>query len=525
MKHYIFTILISLLFVQANAQTDEPRHCGSADHLHDMEINNPAFAKQRILIEQQTNAYVANPTKQLRAIKSIPVVVHVVYNLASQNITDAQIASQIAVLNADFKKLNADFANTPSVFQPMAANCEIEFCLASQDASGLPTNGITRTLTSTISFTNDNKVKSTLTGGKDAWPASKYLNIWVCKLSSSLLGYAQFPGGAAATDGVVIATKAFGTISGSGLSPVYNKGRTATHEVGHWLNLYHIWGDDGTACYGTDQVNDTPNQAGANTGCPTFPKVTSCSPNANGEMFMNFMDYTNDACMSMFTAGQKTRIDALFAVGGFRSSLLASKGCQAPSASAKTCGEINGQTTVDETNNSTVITWNDMQEATQYDVEFRAVTTNDNEPWVNVVSKTNRITIVNLLENQIYEYSIQALCSEGLSDFSQTQMFKTSNSSLLNPTNNNTRIELLTTSLYPQPAQNVLHAKVQTIATSMLSATFHNTIGQRMLHNAMPIEAGESEIDLDVSSLPNGMYVLEIKINETRTTQKILIQR
>ena len=150
-------------------------------------------------------------------------------------------------------------------------------------------------------------------GGINATDPQTTLNIWVCNLSNSLLGYAQFPGGNPASDGVVCDTQAFGT-TGTAQSP-FNKGRTATHEVGHWLNLYHIWGDDGSACTGSDQVADTPNQAGYNFGCPTFPKVTC---NNQGDMSMNYMDYTDDGCMYMFTAGQKARALAIFAAGGPR---------------------------------------------------------------------------------------------------------------------------------------------------------------------------------------------------------------
>jgi hypothetical protein len=140
--------------------------------------------------------------------------------------------------------------------------------------------------------------------------------MWVCQLSSNLLGYAQFPGGPAQTDGVVILHSAFGT-TGTAAAP-FDRGRTATHEIGHWLNLFHIWGDDGTGCNGTDEVDDTPNQADENTGCPGFPSP-SCANDPNGDMFMNYMDYTDDACMFMFTAGQVTRMQA--ALDGPRSSI------------------------------------------------------------------------------------------------------------------------------------------------------------------------------------------------------------
>ena len=237
----------------------------------------------------------------------IPVVVHVVHNTPEQNISDEQIESQIEVLTADFRKKNADIGSVPAVFAPLAADARIEFELADVDPDGNATDGITRTATAKTEFVDDDSVKFSSSGGHDAWPSDHYLNIWVCPLGDSLLGYAQFPGGPAETDGVVILHSAFGT-TGTAAAP-FDRGRTATHEVGHWLDLRHIWGDDGTGCAGDDFVADTPNQGGANVGKPTFPSV-SCGNGPNGDMFMNYMDYVDDAAMMMFTAGQVTRMQA-----------------------------------------------------------------------------------------------------------------------------------------------------------------------------------------------------------------------
>ncbi len=237
----------------------------------------------------------------------IPVVVHVVHHDATQDISDAQVRSQIAVLNEDFRKANADVASTPAPFAPLAADARIEFALATTDPSGNPTSGITRTSTTVDGFTDDDKVKRNATGGHDAWPSDKYLNLWCCRLAGGLLGYAQFPGGPAGTDGVVIRDTAFGN-TGTARAP-FNLGRTATHEIGHWLNLRHIWGDDGNGCSGDDFVADTPNCAGSNGGVPAFPHIT-CNNGPNGDMFMNYMDYTDDRGMFMFTAGQVLRMQA-----------------------------------------------------------------------------------------------------------------------------------------------------------------------------------------------------------------------
>jgi hypothetical protein len=216
----------------------------------------------------------------------------------------ARSASQIDVLNKDFGKRNPDVESVPQAWREAVGDARIVFKLADRDPSGAATSGIARTSTRVAGFGDDDAVKSAATGGADAWLADRYLNIWVCHLAD-LLGYAQFPEGPAETDGVVINYRAFGT-SGTAEAP-FNLGRTATHEVGHWLNLFHIWGDDGTGCSGTDLVDDTPNQGGPNFGGPSFPHITCDNPPA-GDMFVNFMDYVDDRSMVMFTVGQVERM-------------------------------------------------------------------------------------------------------------------------------------------------------------------------------------------------------------------------
>jgi hypothetical protein len=205
--------------------------------------------------------------------------------------------------------------------------------MATRDPNGNWTNGIVRKFVSVNGFdplTNDN-VKYTTLGGSDAWPTSDYLNIWVCNFSGAsagLLGISQMPGLAPATDGCVVLYSTVGGFNSPGTLVDFNHGRTLTHEVGHWLALYHIWGDDGNACTGTDHVTDTPNQADENYGCPTYPTTDACTPGSPGVMTMNYMDYTNDDCMNMFTDGQVLRLHS--AVTVLRNSLLGSVGCWAP---------------------------------------------------------------------------------------------------------------------------------------------------------------------------------------------------
>lgn len=331
MKKFAFIFLALLLPVSLfaqdgdNASIPQSRNCSTMEVLDRLMKEDPGYQERLNQIELQVQDYLKSNPERDNLIINIPVVVHVVYRTTAQNISTSQIQSQINVLNADFRKLNSDVSGVPAAFAGLAADCQINFCLATRDPNGAVTTGITRTKTTKTSFSTNDYVKKTSRGGKDPWPASSYLNIWVCNLSGGVLGYAQFPGGSATTDGVVIGYQYFGT-TGTATYP-FNLGRTATHEVGHWLNLRHIWGDDGTGCTGSDLVTDTPNQADENYGCPAFPAV-SCSNGPNGDLFMNYMDYTDDRCMFMFTTGQSGRMNAT--ISGTRASLLSSSGCAAP---------------------------------------------------------------------------------------------------------------------------------------------------------------------------------------------------
>jgi hypothetical protein len=295
--------------------------CGTMEFNELQMQRYPEFRINRQKIEEFTKNYISkdNPTQA-----TIPVIFHVIYNTQEQNITEAQIQSQLTVMNQDFNKSNADTALVPGPFKPLTANVQIMFCLAQRDPNGQPTTGITRTQTAKASFggSSDTSIYYTSLGGKDIWDRDKYLNIYVCNLQGTLLGYAQFPGGRASTDGCVIGYKYLGTTGTA--QPPNDKGRTVTHEVGHWFNLFHIWGDE-PACDQDDEVADTPLQGPENSGCPTFPKTDACTPNAPGVMYMNYMDYSDDACMFMFSLGQSTRMNA--ALAGPRASLLTSGAC------------------------------------------------------------------------------------------------------------------------------------------------------------------------------------------------------
>jgi hypothetical protein len=277
-------------------------------------------------VTELTGTAQAGNSGSLPARITVPVVVHVLYRTDNENISDDQIRSQIESLNADLNRENGDFNAVPAVFAAKAGRTDIRFVLATADPAGRATNGIIRRKTSTVLWINDDRIKRSATGGSDAWDSRQYLNIWVGNTSSSLLGFSTFPGADAEKDGIVIRYDVFGT-RGRVTSP-WNKGRTLTHELGHWLGLRHIWGD--SPC-GDDGVEDTPRQRTGNRGIPVFPRLnTGCDNGPDGDMFMNFMDLSDDAALLMFTAGQASLMRSQFAVGGSRRSLLESRGAQQP---------------------------------------------------------------------------------------------------------------------------------------------------------------------------------------------------
>lgn len=286
--------------------TPSQRSCSSNDVLEEQLKADPDLRRRMDLIEAFTDRFVKDPVQQRllsNGIIEIPVVVNVLYRTAAQNISLAQIQSQIDVLNEDFSAANADYNNTSTYNSVKSGDVGVRFVL----------DQVIRKSTTKTSWTTNDAMKKNAQGIAPTSPSTK-LNLWVCNLSGGILGYAQFPGGSSSTDGVVIDDNAFGR-TGTATAP-FNKGRTATHEVGHWLNLRHIWGD---ATCGNDQVGDTPLHNTANYGCPASGHRSTCS-GTPVEMTMNYMDYTDDACMYMFSAGQKSRMLAVFASGGPRNS-------------------------------------------------------------------------------------------------------------------------------------------------------------------------------------------------------------
>ena len=285
------------------------RSCASTEVLLRQLQEDPSLAAKMNQIEDFTQNFIQKQenapafSRLVNGKIELPVVVNVLYRTAAENISLAQIQSQIDILNKDFNALNADFA-TSNPFNAVKANIGVTFVL----------DQVIRKATNKTSWGTNDAMKKASGGGLAAVSPTTKLNLWVCTIGGGILGYAQFPGGSSSTDGVAIDSKYIGT-SGTANYP-YNLGRTATHEVGHWMNLRHIWGD---ATCGSDLVSDTPTHNGPNYGVPAAGHRSTCSGTPL-EMYMNYMDYTDDRGMYMFSNGQKARVDAVFAVGGSRAS-------------------------------------------------------------------------------------------------------------------------------------------------------------------------------------------------------------
>ena len=410
-KIYLVLAVLLASVVLSSAQ----RACGTMEHHAMMIAQDPSFQNNLENIEEHTRQTIQN--NGARIVVTIPVVFHVVYNTSAQNISDALLNAQLSQLNQDFRKLNTDNSLTPSLFAGVAADMEINFCLAQQTPTGAATTGIIRKSTTTTAFSTNDNMKRAANGGSDAWDATKYLNVWVCNMSGGILGYAQFPGGAASTDGVVLQFNTVGSRTVPGSGAPYNLGRTATHEVGHWLNLRHIWGD---ATCGSDLVSDTPIHRTSNAGCPSYPKTNTCTGGGT-EMTMNYMDYTDDACMYMFSAGQKARAQALFATGGFRVGLLSSIGCNAPSGGT-TCNVPTSLSSSAVGSTTATVNWAAAIGAASYNVQYKtaAATT-----WTTVTSTSTSRALTGLTASTTYNYQVASVCASGTSAYSTAGSFTT----------------------------------------------------------------------------------------------------
>jgi hypothetical protein len=321
---YAITLLITHFSFAQN-------RCGTMEMLAGQFRRDPAlqirFDNQEETLQRIVNQRVASgKTLRITGPVTIPVVFHIVLRQPNQ-VTDAQVMAQLDTLNKDYAGINANDSRISDAFKAVFGQSGIQFCLAQRSPDNQPTTGIVRYSTSRASFTYDetlpaDNLKHASTGGADAWDPDHYLNIWICDIGSDVLGYASFPNtGPQDEQGVVVD---LASLPG-GSATNYNYGKTLTHEVGHFFNLRHIWGDDFGSCSGTDNIDDTPNQGNYTSSLRTGVVTDNCTTTAPGIMYQNFMDYTPDASLLMFTKLQVARMEAAFQ--SFRISLASSDAC------------------------------------------------------------------------------------------------------------------------------------------------------------------------------------------------------
>lgn len=327
-------IKVCPLLAQKNTPVLNQPQCATMNRLEANFKKNPSFRKIFDNQLQNFNKIAISRAAKLQALKSvskesgntatyiIPIVFHIA--VADQSlVTDAQIMAQLDVLNKTYAGTNTDASGLPSYFKPIFGNSKIQFCLAQRTPDDDITNGIDRITTTKTSFShNDDGVKYSISGGTEIWNGDKYFNVWVCALADNLLGYATFPNdGKPNEQGVVIEYRSLP----GGAFGNYNGGKTLTHETGHYFNLFHIWGDDNGACTGTDYIDDTPNQGNFSSGCYSGIKTDSCTTGGNGILYQDYMDYSYDKCLMLFTNLQDMRMET--ALLNYRSSLTVSDGC------------------------------------------------------------------------------------------------------------------------------------------------------------------------------------------------------
>ena len=506
-----------LLFVFASifsvAQEEQLHRC--AEHTTSLSLSD----SEKHLIDQNNillRQHLGNSNlRTTSVVHKIPVVVHVVYNNGVEYVSVEQVLTQIAVLNKDFRRTNSDTGLAPSVFKSIGADVEIEFALARQDPNGNPTSGVTVTKTTQTSFGyKTDLVKSKADGGAEAWDPSRYLNIWVCNLSGGVLGYVPFPMEIGSkNDGVVVSYRAFGTIGN--LNPYFNLGRTATHEVGHWLGLYHPWGRPDSAGCTSDEVDDTPVQPEETNyksdNCPVFPYIDNqgkCNNSPNGRMFSNFMDYARDACMNMFSVGQATRMRSFLEIN--RTSILNSNALDPPYKKDLTVSELKI----------------------------------DTASYCNEESVVPKVIISNLGSDTIKKYKVSltfngntevVICDKYLAPLKDTVFAFTSVSGIISAneieamvelidplfdeyvSNNQAKITFTCTDvlrIYPNPVLDYL--KIRGNSPTVSKATFYTLEGKEMLVVNDPY-------DIDVSSLYSGSYLVVFETDMQKIRQQFIV--
>lgn len=536
-------ILLFFALVLSVSATYAQRGCASMEVLQEQLQQNPDRQKPLDQLEQFTQRF--DPaTKELNGgVLTIPVIVHVVWNTSAQNISDAQIASQMAVLNDDFRRMNNDRNNTPSDFTGVAADTEIEFCLI--ETIRVQTNN-------RRGFGTNDRVKNPSRGGSAVVTPSSALNVWVCDIGGGILGYAQFPGGSPSTDGVVCDYRYFGT-TGTATAP-FDLGRTMTHEVGHYLNLRHIWGD--TGCGGDDFVGDTPLAGSPNyTGSPcSYPGPNTCNTGAGDlpDMFQNYMDYSDDACMNLFTTGQSNRMWA--AVQAARPGLLTASCGGGPTTDPEICdngidddgdglidcedsdctsapncdvppGDCVAPTGLTHTRRKggreATLSWNGASGANAYEVE---VYQNGNLIASGTVNGTSA-NLTGLTKNAAYTWRVRSVCGGDVSEWANGSF----NARLGN------RFPDQAVFAFPNPVRsgevtvnwNIgadAPLGISEVKAGAANVTLHLMGISGELINTVKVEGELEQTKLDVTSLTPGVYILQVVTSDGETANTKLIK-
>ena len=527
----IITLILfgAFLFISlreiAMSQTDS---CGTMGYLAKQKKNDPTLEVRMRQQEESIEQWIAEQKTSPGALAktstviTIPVVVHIIYNTAEENIPNQRVYDQIAITNRDFAGLNP---HGLGAFPPaLKANTNIQFCMAQKKLDGSPTNGIERRQTSVTGFSNYSDMKFYSTGGLDAWDPTVYMNIWVCNMlfdnSGGYVysGFAQFPGtGVNATYGVVARYGAFGPTDSTYFR---GSGTTITHELGHCLNVRHIWGDDTVSCAGTDFCGDTPNQAGRTVGTNSGVLTDGCTASTPGIMYMNFMDYSDDIVMANYTPDQSLRMHACFASpDGPLLPLLSSTGGAPPSS----CEIPTALRMTAVTRTTATLAWTAMYNSIGYNIRYRKVGV---ATWINTTSATSTKLITGLTKGTNYEFQLQNICS-GNSAFSSSCLFSTPKTGPPKEGEDSDPMVESNFRIYPNPSTGMTSVLYTLTEPGTVSVKIADALGAEvttLVANQMQDE-GVHVLDFDTERLVSGVYFIRISTGATMEMRRFVVQR